>query len=72
MKENNKQDILDNDLGSREEVEIHDKRVEELEQYHQGGKKKLKNRIIVFSTLLITALVISIYAVKCINEKDKQ
>ncbi|MGX5789600.1 hypothetical protein ACWKSJ_00720 [Staphylococcus equorum] len=60
-KKNNQQNILNNYSGSREEVEVHEQRIKE---YRQKDKKKLKNRIMVFSTLLITVLAMGTYAIK--------
>ncbi|ANQ65637.1 hypothetical protein [Staphylococcus equorum] len=66
---NNQQNILNNYSGSREEVEIHEQRIKE---YRQKNKKKLKNRIIVFSALLITVLAMGIYVIKYINGKEEK
>ncbi|MDK9850154.1 hypothetical protein [Staphylococcus equorum] len=68
-KKNNQQNILNNYSGSREEVEIHEQRIKE---YRQKNKKKLKNRIIVFSALLITVLAMGIYVIKYINGKGEK
>ncbi|MBU8681460.1 hypothetical protein ACUW58_002380 [Staphylococcus saprophyticus] len=68
-KKNNQQNILNNYSGSREEVEIHEQRIKE---YRQKNKKKLKNRIIVFSALLITVLAMGIYVIKYINGKEEK
>ncbi|MDH5141157.1 hypothetical protein QI037_10470 [Staphylococcus saprophyticus] len=68
-KKNNQQNILNNYSGSREEVEIHEQRIKE---YRQKNKKKLKNRIMVFSALLITVLAMGIYVIKYINGKEEK
>ena len=68
-KKNNQQNILNNYSGSREEVEIHEQRIKE---YRQKNKKKLKNRIMVFSALLITVLALGIYVIKYINGKEEK
>ncbi|WP_270893107.1 hypothetical protein [Staphylococcus saprophyticus] len=50
--------ILDNELGSREEVEIDEQRIKELEEYDEQEDKNPNNKIIIFTTILIFILTI--------------
>lgn len=50
--------ILDNELGSREEVEIDEQRIKELEEHDEQEDKNHNNKIIIFTTILIFTLTI--------------
>lgn len=48
MNTNDKQPyFLDNDLGSREEVEVHEQRIKELEKYDEKEDKSPNSKIII-------------------------
>lgn len=61
--------ISDNELGSREEVEVHEKRIKELEKYDDQEDKKFNNKITIFATILIFALTIILYVIIQTNKK---
>ncbi|MDW5471667.1 hypothetical protein ACWKSJ_04885 [Staphylococcus equorum] len=61
--------ISDNELGSREEVEVHEQRVKELEKYDMQEDKNFNNKIIIFATMLMLALTIISYVIVQINKK---
>ncbi|WP_182477581.1 hypothetical protein [Staphylococcus xylosus] len=41
--------ILNNELGSREEVEVHEQRIKELEKYDQQEDKTPNSKIIIWT-----------------------
>ncbi|WP_432724435.1 hypothetical protein [Staphylococcus equorum] len=61
--------ISDNELGSREEVEVHEQRVKELEKYDMQEDKNFNNKIIIFATMLMFALTIISYVIIQTNKK---
>lgn len=61
--------ILDNELGSREEVEIDEQRIKELEEHDEKEDKKHNNKIIMFTTILIFTLTIILSAIIQTNKK---
>ncbi|WP_436870459.1 hypothetical protein [Staphylococcus shinii] len=64
--------ILDNELGSREEVEIDEQRIkelEELEEYDEQEDKNPNNKIIIFTTILIFILTIILSVIIQTNKK---
>lgn len=64
--------ISDNELGSREEVEVHEKRIKELEKYDDQEDKKFNNKITIFATILIFTLTIILYVIIQTNKKQSQ
>ena len=61
--------ILDNELGSREEVEIDEQRIKELEEHDEKEDKKHNNKIIMFTTILIFILTIILSVIIQTNKK---
>ncbi|ANQ65671.1 MULTISPECIES: hypothetical protein [Staphylococcus] len=61
--------ILDNELGSREEVEIDEQRIKELEEHDEQEDKKHNNKIIMFTTILIFTLTIILSVIIQTNKK---
>ncbi|PTI53966.1 hypothetical protein BU111_06520 [Staphylococcus xylosus] len=61
--------ILDNELGSREEVEIDEQRIKELEEYDEQEDKNPNNKIIIFITILIFILTIILSVIIQTNKK---
>lgn len=63
--------MLDDELGSREEVEVHEQRIKELEEYNeQGGGGGSNNKIIIFATMLIFTLTIIFYVIIQANKNS--
>ncbi|WP_434795989.1 hypothetical protein [Staphylococcus equorum] len=62
--------ILDNELGSREEVEIDEQRIKELEEYDEQEDKNPNNKIIIFTTILIFILTIILSVIIQTNKKQ--
>ncbi|MDG0844384.1 hypothetical protein M4L39_13275 [Staphylococcus equorum] len=70
MKVKNQQPyILDNELGSREEVEVDEQRIKELEEYDEQEDKNPNNKIVIFTTILIFALTIILSIIIWANKK---
>ena len=61
--------ILDNELGSREEVEIDEQRIKELEEHDEQEDKNHNNKIIIFTTILIFILTIILSVIIQTNKK---
>ncbi|MFL4616710.1 hypothetical protein ACJ5HV_16205 [Staphylococcus aureus] len=61
--------ILDNELGSREEVEIDEQRINELEEYDEQEDKNPNNKISIFTTILIFILTIILSVIIQTNKK---
>ncbi|MDW5472665.1 hypothetical protein [Staphylococcus equorum] len=61
--------ILDNELGSREEVEIDEQRIKELEEHDEQEDKNHNNKIIIFTTILIFTLTIILSVIIQTNKK---
>lgn len=61
--------MLDDELGSREEVEVHEQRIKELEEYNEQGGEGSNNKIIIFATVLIFTLTIIFYVIIQANKK---
>lgn len=53
----------ENELGSREEVEVHEQRVKELEEYDNRKNKSSKYRSITFIAMLIFIATILVFVV---------
>lgn len=61
--------ILDNELGSREEVEIDEQRIKELEEHDEQEDKNHNNKIIIFTTIMIFTLTIILSVIIQTNKK---
>lgn len=61
--------MLDDELGSREEVEVHEQRIQELEGYNEQEGEGSNNKIIIFATVLIFTLTIIFYVIIQENKK---
>ncbi|WP_436961870.1 hypothetical protein [Staphylococcus xylosus] len=61
--------ILDNELGSREEVEVREQRIKELEEHDEQEYKNHNNKIIIFTTILIFTLTIILSVIIQTNKK---
>ena len=62
--------ILDDELGSREEVEVHEQRIKELEEYNEQEDKSSNNKIIIFATILIFTLTRIFYVIIQTNKNS--
>lgn len=62
--------MLDDELGSREEVEVHEQRIKELEEYNEQGGGGSNNKIIIFATMLIFTLTIIFYVIIQANKNS--
>ena len=61
--------ILDNEQGSREEVEVREQRIKELEEDDEKEDKNQNNKIIIFTTILIFILTIILSVIIQTNKK---
>ncbi len=62
--------ILDDELGSREEVEIHEQRIKELEGYNGQEDKSYNSKIIIFTNILLFTLTIILYVIIQANKNS--
>ena len=62
--------MLDDELGSREEVEVHEQRIKELEEYNEQAGGGSNNKIIIFATMLIFTLTIIFYVIIQANKNS--
>lgn len=61
----------ENELGSREEVEVHEQRAKELEKYDNRKNKSSKYRIITFiATLILIATMLVFVVIKPNKNKN--
>ncbi|MGW7976876.1 hypothetical protein BU116_08755 [Staphylococcus xylosus] len=71
MKAKNQQPyILGDDLESREEVEVHEQRIKELEEYNGQEDKSYNSKIIIFTSILLFTLTIIFYVVRQANKNN--